>query len=283
MGGLANFIERAGVATTSISLIREHSEAVGPPRALWVPFPLGRPLGVAGDNAFQRRVLHAALNLLETATAPLIEDFPEEAPNTEEREGWVCPVSFAPPQAPTLEQRLRMEIARLNPWAEETRRARGRTLIGASGGSIETLDAIAAVLAYVADGGDVHQLPTADGDGQPIDVAWWHTMPFLLRHLAEDLRIHYQEAIAAQPGSGQPTHRELTQWIFSQTVLGETLTKVGETITATGERRLLTLRGYIIPEGFVAGDESFGRRQPGDPPGFQRAVAGNRYLRGEGD
>ena len=81
-------------------------------------------------------------------------------------------------------------------------------------------------------------------------------------------------------GSGQPTHRELTPWIFSQTVLGETLTKVGETITATGERRLLTLRGYII-QGFVSGDESFGRRQPGDPPGFQRAVAGNRYLRGE--
>ena len=37
MGALANFIERAGVATASISLIREQSEAVKPPRALWVP------------------------------------------------------------------------------------------------------------------------------------------------------------------------------------------------------------------------------------------------------
>ncbi len=49
MGALANFIERAGVATASISLIREQSEAVRPPRALWVPFALGRPLGSADD------------------------------------------------------------------------------------------------------------------------------------------------------------------------------------------------------------------------------------------
>ena len=33
MGALANYIERAGVATASISLIREQSEAVRPPRA----------------------------------------------------------------------------------------------------------------------------------------------------------------------------------------------------------------------------------------------------------
>ena len=50
VGALANFIERAGVATASISLIREQSEAVRPPRALWVPFALGRPL-VAADAA----------------------------------------------------------------------------------------------------------------------------------------------------------------------------------------------------------------------------------------
>ena len=41
------------MATTSISLIREQSEAVRPPRALWVPFALGRPLGSAADPDFQ--------------------------------------------------------------------------------------------------------------------------------------------------------------------------------------------------------------------------------------
>ena len=57
MGALANYIERAGVATVSISLIREQSEAVRPPRALWVPFALGRPLGSAASAEFQKNVM----------------------------------------------------------------------------------------------------------------------------------------------------------------------------------------------------------------------------------
>ena len=73
MGALANYIERAGVATASISLIREQSEAVRPPRALWVPFALGRPLGMADDAEFQTEALRAALEMLATATEPTIE------------------------------------------------------------------------------------------------------------------------------------------------------------------------------------------------------------------
>ena len=53
---MTHFIQRGGVPTTSISLIREHSEAIGPTRALWVPFPLGRPWGVPEDPDFQRVV-----------------------------------------------------------------------------------------------------------------------------------------------------------------------------------------------------------------------------------
>lgn len=80
MSALAHFIERAGVATITISLIREQTERVNPPRSLWVPFPLGRPLGTAGDAAFQTDVLKAAFDLLETATEPTIVDFPHDAP-----------------------------------------------------------------------------------------------------------------------------------------------------------------------------------------------------------
>ena len=62
MGGLAHYLEDEGVATTQISLIREHSEAMKPPRALWVPFELGRPLGAPSDAAFQRRVQRRAID-----------------------------------------------------------------------------------------------------------------------------------------------------------------------------------------------------------------------------
>ena len=80
MGGLAHYIEDEGVATTQISLIREHSESIKPPRALWVSFELGRPLGVPDDPAFQKRVLLAALRLLDTDSGPVLEDFGEDAP-----------------------------------------------------------------------------------------------------------------------------------------------------------------------------------------------------------
>jgi hypothetical protein len=55
VGGLAHFIEREGIPTTQISLIRIHTEQIKPPRALSVPFELGRPFGAPNEPAFQRR------------------------------------------------------------------------------------------------------------------------------------------------------------------------------------------------------------------------------------
>ena len=75
MGGLAHYLEEEGIATTQISLIREHTERVRPPRALWVPFELGRPLGLPDDSELQTRVLMAALRLLEAGDGPVLEDF----------------------------------------------------------------------------------------------------------------------------------------------------------------------------------------------------------------
>ena len=60
--------------------MREHTEIVRPPRALWVTFELGRPLGIPDDAPFQRRVVEAALRLLARTDGPLIADYPEHAP-----------------------------------------------------------------------------------------------------------------------------------------------------------------------------------------------------------
>ena len=49
VGALGYFLERQGIPTTGISLVREHTETTHPPRALWVTFELGRPLGVPDD------------------------------------------------------------------------------------------------------------------------------------------------------------------------------------------------------------------------------------------
>ena len=72
MSALAHYLEAEGVPAVAISLIRLHTEKVRPPRALWVPFELGRPLGAPNDQAFQTRVIAAALGLLEAASGPVV-------------------------------------------------------------------------------------------------------------------------------------------------------------------------------------------------------------------
>jgi hypothetical protein len=77
VGLVAAELERQGIATVAIQLLREVAERVRPPRALCVPFPHGYPLGVPGDAAGQRRVIESALRLLEdpSLAPPVLVDF----------------------------------------------------------------------------------------------------------------------------------------------------------------------------------------------------------------
>ena len=73
---LAAEIERRGIATTCVILLREIAEKVRPPRALAVPFPHGYALGAPHDGEQQRDVMRAALRLLEReGGGPVIEDY----------------------------------------------------------------------------------------------------------------------------------------------------------------------------------------------------------------
>jgi hypothetical protein len=72
---ISYYLERDNIMTTGISLVRENAASMAPPRSLWVPFPLGRPLGVANDPDFQHRVIAAALELFNSTHGPVLEDF----------------------------------------------------------------------------------------------------------------------------------------------------------------------------------------------------------------
>ena len=144
MGGLAHYIEDEGVPTTQISLIREHTEKIRPPRALWVSFELGRPLGVPDDADFQMRVASAALDLLEAPGGPVLEDFPEDAPPVEGPAALVCPVSFALSDADDsdtekLKAKFVEEIALMHPWYDRAFEKRKRTTVGVSGMEPESM------------------------------------------------------------------------------------------------------------------------------------------------
>lgn len=75
VGLIAAEIERCGIATISISLLREVTEITKPPRALFVPFALGFPLGAPNDVRLQHRVIAAALRVLSRTDAPVLENF----------------------------------------------------------------------------------------------------------------------------------------------------------------------------------------------------------------
>jgi hypothetical protein len=58
-------MERQGITTVVLQLLRLAAERVGPPRALLVPFRHGFPLGQSGDAALQHRIIEAAFTLME--------------------------------------------------------------------------------------------------------------------------------------------------------------------------------------------------------------------------
>jgi len=228
------------------------SEAVVPPRALWVPFPLGRPLGAVDDSEFQKNVMRTAFRLLETAVEPTIEDYELQAPGEGFNENWSCPLNLTPESSGSLTERLLAEVALLRPWAIETRRQRGRTLFGASGAREDQVDELARAFASVAETGDVTSELVVD------DVAWAFETPLLLRHIADDLRTFYHEGIAAQPGDNAPDHDALNQWIFGETVLGEALLSVADGLTKASDLPMAQLvRGLLIPEGHYRGGSAF--------------------------
>jgi hypothetical protein len=68
-------IERAGITTVSISLLREVTEVIKPPRALFVPLPMGYPLGAPNDPGLQHLVIAATLALLDRNDVPVLEEF----------------------------------------------------------------------------------------------------------------------------------------------------------------------------------------------------------------
>lgn len=77
VGLIAAELERQGISTVAIQLLREIAERVRPPRALVVPFRHGYPLNTPEDPKRQHLVLDAALRLLEEPSLkpPVLADF----------------------------------------------------------------------------------------------------------------------------------------------------------------------------------------------------------------
>jgi len=64
VGLIQRIIEEGGIPTISVSLSREITEKVKPPRAIFPGFNLGHPLGAAERPFVQKQILRLALKSL---------------------------------------------------------------------------------------------------------------------------------------------------------------------------------------------------------------------------
>ena len=70
MGLIQRAVEQAGIPTIGVTLQKEVTRRVKPPRALFLRYPFGHPMGEAFAVRQQRAVLLAGLEALETITEP---------------------------------------------------------------------------------------------------------------------------------------------------------------------------------------------------------------------
>ncbi len=196
--------------------MREHSEAIKPPRALWVPFELGRPLGQPNDVEFQQRVLRACLGLLEANSGPVLEDYPEDVPtdaDSGDMIGMSCQIEL--PQPPSNESELTrsllQEIEQIMPWYELAVNQRHRTTVGIS--ELDIADAARFLIDFMEDASIPSPRPEVE-------------IGPMLKFACEDLKAFYSEAMSAQPGMS--TSMAVESWLWSETVLGKLLWKFRE-------------------------------------------------------
>lgn len=70
MGLVQRAIEAEGIPTVGISILKEVTQKVRPPRSVFLRYPFGHPMGDAFNVAQQRTILLDALAGLETITEP---------------------------------------------------------------------------------------------------------------------------------------------------------------------------------------------------------------------
>jgi hypothetical protein len=206
---LARVLESAGLSTVQLSMLREHTEKLKPPRALWVPFPFGAPVGRPNDPELQHRVLAAALALFERPSGPVLEEFPDDG-------GMVLTTNPVNRTTATLRERdVAFEVASMRAYYDQFVQAHGgRTSVGLARLPATRFRALVRLLeAYLA--GQPAEPPV------PLDGV---SLPQYLRWACDDLKALYVEArLVQQPTASGP---EIMRWFWDETLAGDLVSQV---------------------------------------------------------
>jgi len=219
---LARALEANGIATTSISLVREHTAKIKPPRALFVPFPFGHAFGRPDDAALQHRVLAAALELLDAPSGPVLRDFPDDAepgdqPPVPRQASTIAPSASVPADAAAEASAM---CERHTQWLAKSG---GRTAFGLSRVPAERFADVARFLERFAAGEDADMTERPAATPRPAFVRW----------CADDLKTLYFEGyLASAPDAGGD---EIAQWFWGETAAGQLLRRVRDRLDASDD------------------------------------------------
>jgi len=258
VSALGHYLEEEGIASVAIALIRPQAENTRPPRALWVPFELGRPIGPPGDPVFQKRVILTALGMLVEGGGPVrIIDFPDDDPREVADPRWRAPLDPRPnppplagegarPSQPSpspaggggpgwgsgaaLADALEAELRALAPAYAASCTRRERSTVGLS-----TLPP-AECGAYVAGWLRGEHPPSPVADMSPA---------LALRFAIDDLKAFALEA--ALSANTKPSSQQLGDWLWNETALGAGLQVVRRECLAGDDERLKTVAAFFVP------------------------------------
>ena len=202
MSTLAHVFEAAGLHTVVLASNRPVAEAMMPPRSLYCEFPLGRPLGIPSDEAFQRAVLEAGLSLIESATEPTIVDYPTLIEAEIEALACSLPPRFDANLHPAVD-----EASGLRKAYDRAVAKRGYTTVG------RVLDADGVGDALLAIGA------IAEGTSW-MDAGLPSTDPINSVH---DIRAYYEEAALELVDGPVPGGRAAESWFYEITEAGQTV------------------------------------------------------------
>ena len=205
------------MATVAIGSIRGQIYGTAPPRGLFCDFPLGRPLGVPGDAAFQRRVIERAFAMLERAE-PSVEDY-EVVIEDGETQPLVCPLParMDPDAHPAIDEAKGLRPAYDRAIAKYGNRA----------GAVRLLDADsipAAIESFIR-----------VAEGHPWKQAG---IPGIPARVSQDIRGYYEMA-AMEIADHTPAAWAGYRWFRDQTKTGEVIRQARDAMRESGAKEPL--------------------------------------------
>ncbi len=217
---LARIIEAAGIATVSLSLVREHTEKIKPPRALYVPFPFGLVVGHPKNVEEQRAVLAMAFGMLDASEGPVLLDFPDDGHDED-----ASPLQASEVTAAATTLALADEVTAMRRYWETWEEREGRTAVGVARVNPQRFRGVVRFLEAIERGE-----ADADTNERPPDIARHD----FIRLAVTDLKVMYVEARLVTHPHESPNDRQ--RWLLGETALGPFTRRLADAMNASPDQ-----------------------------------------------